>query len=394
MLVHARYPMGEPRVEREARAASQAGYAVRVICLRHAGEAARESIDGIAVRRLPITHRRGIGAAAVLVEYLKFVCCAGLELTLLEPPRKDAIVHCHTPPDFICIAAAVPKLRGCKLILDIHDLSRHIFAVRFGDRRGRQLLYRALAWIERAACAAADRVVTVHEPYREELIANGVDASKIAVVMNSADEARVDEARQRGSDGGARTGDFVVGYHGTLNPWYGVDLIIEAVALLKDRVPNVQALIIGEGDALDDLRALAREFGVAERVHFSGRYLPHEHALAAIREADCGVIPNKPSQLNRFALSNKLLEYVALDIPAVVAGLPTLQAHFRPDEVSFFEPGNAAALAAAVGRVAVDREEAQRMAGRAAQRAREYSWAENRRRYTELLASMRPQSGA
>jgi glycosyltransferase involved in cell wall biosynthesis len=394
MVVHARYPLGEPRVEREARAARDEGYAVRVICLRHSGELAHEMVDGIDVQRLPVEHRRGIGTFAVLLEYLRFTFHAARELAVRRPPAAGTIIHCHSPPDFIVAAALIPRVRGCRVVLDIHDLSRHIFGARFGSRSGGRILYQGLAAIERCAGAVANRLITVHEPYRQQLVANGVTPEKVTVVMNSADETVIDQVRSR-SQVDDRAGDgFVVAYHGTLNPWYGVDLIVEAVALLKDRVPNVAALIIGEGDALDDLRVLARDLGVAERVHFSGRYLPHEEALAAIRTADCGVIPNKPSQLNRFALSNKLLEYVALEIPAVVAALPTLQAHFSPDEVSFFEPDNAAALAAAVARLAMDREAALQMARRAEARARDYSWADNRRRYTELLASLRLQSDA
>jgi len=39
MVVHAHYPLGESRVERQAQALIRAGYQVDVICLRQAGEA-------------------------------------------------------------------------------------------------------------------------------------------------------------------------------------------------------------------------------------------------------------------------------------------------------------------------------------------------------------------
>ena len=52
-----------------------------------------------------------------------------------------------------------------------------------------------------------------------------------------------------------------------------------------------------------------------------------------------------------------------------------VRAHFSPDEVTFFEPDNTAALTSAVARVAADRDAAVKMASRAEAHARDYSWA-------------------
>jgi Glycosyl transferases group 1 len=99
------------------------------------------------------------------------------------------------------------------------------------------------------------------------------------------------------------------------------------------------------------------------------------------------VIPNLPTELNRFALSTKLFEYIELGLPAVVARLETLEAHFSDDEVTFFQPGDAASLAAALRWVATYPAEAEAKAQRARDRvAREYSWAANRARYLAATA--------
>ena len=82
--------------------------------------------------------------------------------------------------------------------------------------------------------------------------------------------------------------------------------------------------------------------------------LPHREVLERVAGASVGVVPNRPIPLNRFALSSKLFEYVALGIPAVVSDLPTLREHFSPQEVCFFRPGDATALAEALLAVARD----------------------------------------
>jgi glycosyltransferase involved in cell wall biosynthesis len=98
------------------------------------------------------------------------------------------------------------------------------------------------------------------------------------------------------------------------------------------------------------------------------------------------VIPNRDSRLNRFALSSKLLEYVALDIPVVVSRLETLAAHFDSDEVTFFEPGDPESLAEAIAWVAEHPAEAREKAGRARRRAEAYSWPASRARLLEALS--------
>jgi glycosyltransferase involved in cell wall biosynthesis len=100
------------------------------------------------------------------------------------------------------------------------------------------------------------------------------------------------------------------------------------------------------------------------------------------------VIPNRASQLNRYALSSKLLEYVELGIPVVVAGLPTLREHFAEDEVLFFTPGDADSLAAALLATARDPEAARARAVAAQHRARAYAWEANAARYVRLLENL------
>ena len=73
--------------------------------------------------------------------------------------------------------------------------------------------------------------------------------------------------------------------------------------------------------------------------------------------------------------------------PAVVARLETLASHFGEVEVTFFEPGDADDLARAIEWVASHPQDARGKADRARERAGDYSWRVNARRYVELLAA-------
>src|SRR6266550_1630895 len=349
MLVHGPFPVGEPRVARQARAAVAAGYEVDVICMRRHGEPIGDLLDGIRVYRLPLEHERGLGLRAILREYVGFTLLAAWRLTGLTRRRHYRVVHVHNPPDFLLLAALPAKLLfGARLVFDVHDLAPDMFAERFGSRAVGRIANRALAGIERLALLLADEVITVHEPYARELRKRG--ARDVAVVMNSVDPDVLPTANGEVIE----SPGFRVVYHGTVTPWYGVDLLVEAAGTVVSVIPDLIVEIYGEGDAVPGLRERAQQLGLDPRVQFHDRWLPQTEVLARVRSASVGVIPNRPTRLNRYALSSKLLEYVELGIPVAVAGLPTLREHFADDEVLFFTPGDAAALAQALLAIARD----------------------------------------
>jgi glycosyltransferase involved in cell wall biosynthesis len=382
MILHDFYPE-ESRVVAEARAAVAAGFEVDVLALRGPDERARETLDGVDVIRMPIGHRHGASAVALAAEYAKSTLIASVKAARLCLRRRYDIVHVHNPPDFLLVAATGPRLRGAKTIVDFHDLTADMYMMRFGNRRG-SLTDKALHFVERAAARSADAVITVHEPYREQLARNGVRKDKITVVMNSLDE-RVLAADRAAPAGGPADDAFRVVHHGTITPHYGVELIVEAVAQARERVPNVTLELYGAGDALPTVIARIDSLGLADVSTVVPRFLRQEEVLARVQGAGAGVAANLPIPLNRFALPTKLLEYVALGIPAIAPDLPTIRSHFGDDEITYFAAGDSSALAAAIVAVATNPGEAAERARRAQSRYQAYRWPESEAAYTGLL---------
>jgi len=384
MIVHGPYPIGQPpRVVREARAAMDAGFDVVIVATGRPGEADREIVDGIEVARVPIVHRRGVGLTQMLTEYVGFCFLASLLVLRLWRRRRFDVVHVHNPPDFLVFAALIPKLLGAKVILDFHDLAPDMFAMRFAKRTGSRAAIGALKVIQRMAARIADDVLTVHEPYRQELVRSGVPWDKVTIVMNTPDETVLARVRSSASNSGTRPHRIV--YHGTVTPHYGLLLLTDAFRTVRDAVPTATLEILGEGDAVPDVLARAQQNGVDDAVYVSGEFLPHEDVLSRVTGADVGVIPNLPIGLNRFALSTKLFEYCALDIPTVVADLPTFRAHFSDSQVTFFTPGDADSLADALISLLRSPEVARSRAQEAKARMADYRWELSRERYVEIL---------
>jgi glycosyltransferase involved in cell wall biosynthesis len=383
MVVHSAYP-GDPRVAREVRAAVAAGFAVDVVATRSDGEAAHDEVDGATVYRLPIGHVRGGGAARVLIEYVGFTLLATLRVAERAIRRRYDIVQVHNPPDFLILAALVPKLLGARVVLDLHDLSTDMFSMRFGGKRGAGGAERILRLVERFAFRAADFVITVHEPYREEIRKRGVPFEKSVVVLNSVDDAVVPAAAPP-SDASR----FRIVYHGSVTPHYGLELLVDAFSALAAELPDATLEIYGEGDAVPHLASKAAALGLADRVHVDGVALAHAEVLQCVQGASVGVVPNLPTQLNRFALSTKLFEYVVLGIPVVAANLPTIRSHFDEREIVCFRAGDAESLADALRQVANDPEAASARAQAARTRYDSaYSWEDQRATYTRTLLQL------
>jgi glycosyltransferase involved in cell wall biosynthesis len=255
-----------------------------------------------------------------------------------------------------------------------------MFAMRFPSKAG-GFATAILHAIERFATRRADLVVTVHEPYRAELVRRGAPEQKTLVVLNSLVESLLPTPVPP-----PQREPFRVVYHGTVTPHYGISMLVEALPALAAAIPDVRLEVYGEGDAVPALRAVADANGTAHRLELTGERLPHAEVLRRVAGASVGVIPNLPTQLNRFALSTKLFEYVVLGIPVVCADLPTMRAHFSGEEVAYFRAGDADSLADVLREVAENYEAALERARMAKRRYDgSYSWQLQARGYVDAL---------
>jgi glycosyltransferase involved in cell wall biosynthesis len=344
MVVHAYYPLGETRVEREARALAQSGYAVDVICLRDAGEASREQDGPIAIHRLPVRRHKGRGVAIQLLEYLAFLALAMWRLTRLHLRAPYRVVQVHNLPDFLVFAALPVKLMGARVILDIHDLMPEFYAARFGTDLASPPV-RLVKLQERLSCRFADHVITVSEHWRQVLIGRGVSPDKCSVVMNVADHRIFyppAETRPLLHDpAGLR-----LIYHGSLARHYGLDLAIQAVGRVREAIPGIHLTLLGDGDFVDELRRLIVELDLGAQVSLLNEMRPAEELPAIIATADLGIAPYRNDTFTDGLLPTKLMEYAALGMAAVAARTTAIERTFGGTMAAFFEPGDVDSLAA------------------------------------------------
>jgi glycosyltransferase involved in cell wall biosynthesis len=185
----------------------------------------------------------------------------------------------------------------------------------------------------------------------------------------------------------------LVTYAGHLYPWKGVDVLLDALALLSRTGGPIRARIIGGHAAEPDLgrlQARAQELGIADRVDFPG-FQPPGAIAAQLREADALVLPNRATTVSaRYTSPLKLFEYLAAGRPIVASDLPAIREILRDNEnARLVPPDDPRALADALRAVTQDPALAVRLASGAFDTATEYSWDRRAERLEAVLQTAR-----
>lgn len=380
MVVHAVYP-GDPRVRRQSDALLEAGHEVDLFCLRGPGEAREEASGGMRIVRLPV-NRAFTGFAGHMAEYLAFAGLAAVRLTREHRRRRYALVQVATVPDFLAFSAFPVKLSGVPLLLDLHEDMPEFFRDRFRHPLLRPFLP-LVSGSARAAAAASTELITVHEPLRQLSIARGVPPEKIHVVMNSADTRLFDPARHP-RRGFMEDGELRLIHHSNFQRIYGLDVAVEALALIDPDVLPHRLDVYGDGPYRPQVEAAIARTDTAARVHLNGR-VPIDDLPGLLAGSDIGLVPSRPEPYLQYSLSTKLLEYAAMGIPVIASDLATFRAHFTDEAIRFVPGGDANALADAIRELASDPTTAARLGAEAHRQAAAYAWEVQARSYLEIV---------
>src|SRR5260370_25150174 len=104
-------------------------------------------------------------------------------------------------------------------------------------------------------------------------------------------------------------------------------------------ISGVEIHNYGEGADLENRFSQIETLGLSRHVHFHG-VVPWETLPKELETMDVGIVANRANVATELMLPAKLIDYVILDIPAIVPKLQAIQYYFSSDMVSFFEPEN------------------------------------------------------
>lgn len=370
----------DPRVRRKAEALVAAGYSVDALALRPAGRTRRYSLNGVNVRTIALGKKRG-GHFRYAFEYLTFFVWATFWVTVQMVHRRYSMVDTNSLPDFLVFSGLFARWMGAKLVLDLHELTPEFYMSKYGVGPDSWRI-RPLFAQERASMAFADRVITIHEPAKALLAGRGLRAGKALVIMNTANESRFAQILSRPEPRDPNR--FIMMYHGTLTPIYGVDLAIEAFARVRARMPGAELWILGSRSEESGLPELVRTLGLEGIVTFQGLVHPDE-IPRWLQRCDVGVLPTRHDVFLQYSFSNKLAELIVVGKPVIAARLKTVRHYFGPEALAYFEPGDIDDLSRQMLRLYADPELRTRLAARAKQELAPIRWEIMRRRYVNFV---------
>jgi glycosyltransferase involved in cell wall biosynthesis len=313
----------------------------------------RETVDGIDVIRVWTWLAPNAGTAKRIVNFVSYMVSATIRSLFLR--RPDVVIA--TSPQFFCgwAGVLVSWLRWSPFILEIRDIWPESIVAVGAMRKGRAV--RLLEWLELRMYASANRIVTVGEGYRRQLVAKGVPEDRISIVTNGIDRERL---RPTPPDPSLLArynpdGRFVCSYIGTVGMAAGLEVVVGAAERLKrDGRRDVRFLVVGDGATRESLAGQVVAAGLGDLVTVTGRQ-PKELMNAFLSISDCCLVHLRKTDLFETVLPSKIFEAAALERP-IVLGVGGFAADLIRETGCgiCIEPENDAELLAAIDRLRAD----------------------------------------
>jgi glycosyltransferase involved in cell wall biosynthesis len=355
MLAYAHY-ISDARIKNYVRTLEDKGHHIDVIALRSKEEGAiEERISGTTFRIM--AKYQGKSKLVYIWSYLMFFLKSSLLLARHAFAQRYDVIHVHNMPNALVFAAAVPKMLGARIMLDVHDLMTVNYMAKFNVTEN-NLVVKVLKAEQKFSALLADHIFCADHNQRDYLIEHcGVEKDKITVLLNLPNVKLFRTIVPQ-----KKTDAFRIVYHGTIAHRLGVDLIVRAMAKVVTRVP-AELWVYGAGDYLPEVLALSSELGLERKAHFSGTFFPVEKIPEMVCGMDVGIIGNRRNlACDKYMLPVKLLEYVYLGIPVVAPRLEVINYYFDETMVRFYDPENVEQMANAIVELFYKPDERQRQA--------------------------------
>jgi glycosyltransferase involved in cell wall biosynthesis len=315
MLVQNESLPADTRVWAECMVLREAGFEIVGVCPqgREWDRAPFEYRDGIPIYRFPGSYSSG-STVGYLAEYWSSFWHVRRLSRLLRRRHRFSVVHAANPPDFLLVAAWPLKRTAARFIFDHHDLAPELYLTRFGG--GRRVLYWLARVLERVSFHLADVVIATNESYRSVAITRGRKRGENVFVVRNAPNLSV--FRSRPPDPSLKRGKVhLISYVGNMAPQDGVDHAVRALAILRTRREDWQALFVGGGDSVSEMKRLARQLGLADLVRFTG-FLRKDDVVRILATSDVCLAPEPRTAINEASTMIKIAEYMAME-RAIVA---------------------------------------------------------------------------
>ena len=269
------------------------------------------------------------------------------------------IVHAQPTSAYYSTAVALVR-KKYPTLLTVHGLmSKWIKFV-----RGFGLVYWYLVNLpnEKYVLSKIPNIITV-SPQAKDWLSNMTNAN-VYVISNGVDFEEIRDIKPHNLL--KHPSIFFVGVLGNEK---GIDVLLKAIPIIKEKIPNIYVYIAGRGSQEKELKELVRELKIGENVKFLG-YISEEEKYSYYKAADVCAIPSR--------LENEpivLLEAMACGTPVVasnVGGIPFMVENGKNGFL--FDSENVEELADKIVALSKDEKLRRKMGEAGKEKVKEFTW--------------------
>lgn len=315
------------RVENEAEILVQNGHKVGILSVGEYEENGVVNHNGytiyrVAMKRFWLKKMHGL---AGMIPWMDYYLYHHLK-KIISVEKYDAI-HLHDLYTFGVIRLLKRKFPQLIFVGDMHENYVEVLKdYDWPNRFPNNLIVSHKKWEknEKEWLPLCDKVITVSEGIRERIIKKGVKEENAVLTPNSirldlfdsfeVDEKVIDRFEKH----------FVLLYVGGFIGNRGLEHVIKAAPKLKQIIPEIKIVLVGDGEERNKLEELVKQLEVQEIVQFEG-WKKQSEVKSYLQVADIGLVPFKKTPQTDNSSSNKLFQYMYYNLPIVATDCESVQ---------------------------------------------------------------------
>lgn len=225
---------------------------------------------------------------------------------------KPDILHAHSP-----VLNAIPALRvgrrmGIPVVYEIRAFWEDA-AVDHGTSSEWGIRYRLTRGLESYALRHVDAVTTICEGLRSDILGRGIAPEKVTVIPNAVNienfGVNASPDPQLAKDLGLG-GKLLLGFIGSFYAYEGLGILLRALPEMLSSNADIRILLVGGGPQEQELKTLAVQLGLEDKVIFTGR-VPHDQVQRYYNLINILVYPRLRMRLTDLVTPLKPLEAMA-----------------------------------------------------------------------------------
>ncbi|MEW6009792.1 MAG: glycosyl transferase GT4 family protein [Methanobacterium sp.] len=185
--------------------------------------------------------------------------------------------------------------------------------------------------LKKSTIKKSDLIITINQRLRELAVELGADEDKTLVIDAGIDLEEFDPERDASSlreQYNIKKEDTVLFFMGWIYHFAGIKELARDMGENKEKYPHLKLVVVGDGDAYDDLLRIQEEYSLQDQLILTGKQ-PYDRIPDFVAAADICLLPAyQDEEIMQDIVPIKIYEYMAMAKPVIVTRLPGISMEF------------------------------------------------------------------